>query len=147
MSSSSRTTPPKIPRSMFRAILEGICYGTKHIFRTMRENDFEPREIVAAGGLTKSDLWMQRHADVSGLPTSFTRVQGAPALVSAILAAVGAGIYPDIKEVAKNMVHTERSIEPDEERHEEYEFFGVKYVESYPQMRELMHETVRHVAR
>jgi len=74
---------------LFRAIIEGVCYGTEHIFRTMRENDFEPKEIVAAGGATKSDLWMQIHADVANVPISFTRVGDAPALGSAILAAVG----------------------------------------------------------
>jgi ribulokinase len=131
---------------VFRAILEGICYGTEHIFRTLRENEFEPREIVAAGGPTKSDLWMQMHADVSGLPISFTKVGDAPALGSAILASVGAEIYPDIKEAASNMVHTESSIEPDQERHEEYKFYVDKYVETYPRMQELMHDVVRHVA-
>jgi FGGY-family pentulose kinase len=131
---------------VFRAIIEGVCYGTEHIFRTMREHDFEPREIVAAGGATKSDLWMQIHADVANVPISFTRVGDAPALGSAILAAVGAGIYPDVREAARNMVHVERRIEPDPSRHEEYRFYVDKYVKTYPQMRELMHETVRHVA-
>ena len=134
------------PGHVFRAILEGICYGTEHIFRTMREHEFEPKEIVAAGGPLESDFWMQMHADVSGLPISFTRVGDAPALGSAILASVGAGVYPDIKEAATNMVHTERTIEPDQSKHEEYKFYVDKYVETYPQMQDLMHETVRHVA-
>jgi sugar (pentulose or hexulose) kinase len=112
----------------------------------LRENEFEPQEIVAAGGPTKSDLWMQMHADVSGLPISFTKVGDAPALGSAILASVGAEIYPNIKEAASNMVHTESSIEPDQERHEEYKFYVDKYVETYPRMQELMHDVVRHVA-
>ena len=98
---------------MFRAILEGICYGTEHILRTMRENDFKPEEGVVCGGPTKSDLWMQMHADVSNLPVSFTEVPDAPALGSAILGAVGAGVYPDIHEAARNMVHTTDTIEPD----------------------------------
>ena len=134
------------PGHVFRAILEGICYGTEHIFRTMREHEFDPKEIVAAGGPIESDFWMQMHADVSGLPISFTRVGDAPALGSAILASVGAGVYPDIKEAAKNMVHTERTIEPDQSKHEEYKFYVDKYVETYPQMQDLMHETVRHLA-
>jgi sugar (pentulose or hexulose) kinase len=44
------------------------------------------------------------------------------------------------------MVHTERTIEPDPERHEEYSFYVDRYIETYPQMRALMHKTVRHVA-
>ena len=95
---------------IFRAIIEGICYGTEHIFRIMREHEFEPREIIAAGGATKSDLWMQIHADVANVPISFTRVGDAAALGSAMLAAVGAGIYPDVREAAHNMIHVEHTI-------------------------------------
>ena len=82
---------------MFRAIIEGICYGTEHIFRTMRGHDFEPRLNVVSGGPTKSELWMQMHADVANIPISLTRVGEGPVLGSAMLAAVGAGIYPDIQ--------------------------------------------------
>jgi ribulokinase len=131
---------------VFRAILEGICYGTEHILRTMRDNDFTPEEGVVCGGPTKSELWMQMHADVSNLPISFTKVPDAPALGSAILGAVGAGVYPDIQEAASNMVHTTDTIEPDPDMHEEYKFYVDKYAETYPQMKELMHEVAHHVA-
>jgi ribulokinase len=131
---------------VFRAIMEGICYGTETILRTMRENDFEPTEGVVCGGPTKSELWMQMHADVSNLPISFTKVPEAPALGSAILGAVGAGMYPDVHEAASNMVHAEGGIEPDPARHEEYRFYVDKYAETYPRMKELMHEVSHHVA-
>ncbi len=133
------------PGHVFRAILEGICYGTEHIFRTMREHGFQPGEAVVAGGPTKSEMWMQMHADVSNMPISFTREGEGAVLGSAMLAAVGAGVYPDIQTAAEHMVHTERIIEPDQSRHEEYQFYVDRYVETYPQMRELMHKTVRHV--
>jgi sugar (pentulose or hexulose) kinase len=112
----------------------------------MREHGFKPTETVVAGGPTKSDLWMQMHANVSNLPISFTREGEGAVLGSAMLAAVGAGIYPDIQTAAENMVHTERIIEPDPAAYEEYQFYVDKYVETYPRMRELMHETVQHVA-
>ena len=131
---------------MFRAIIEGICYGTEHIFRTMRGHDFEPRLNVVSGGPTKSDLWMQITADVSGVPISFTRVSEGPVLGSAMLAAVGAGVYPDIQTAAQNMVHTERTLEPNQEAHEVYKFYVDRYIETYPLMKDLMHKTVRHVA-
>ena len=134
------------PGHMFRAIMEGICYGTEHVFRTMREHGFKPTEIIVAGGPTKSELWMQMHADVSNLPISLTREGESAVLGSAMLAAVGAGVYPDIQTAVQNMVHTERTIEPDPERHEEYKFYVDRYIETYPRMRELMHKTVRHVA-
>jgi FGGY-family pentulose kinase len=134
------------PGHVFRAIMEGICYGTEHVFRTMRGHGFRPTETVVAGGPTKSELWMQMHADVSNLPISLTREGEGAVLGSAMLAAVGAGVYPDIQTAVQNMVHTERTIEPDPERHEEYRFYVDRYIETYPRMRELMHKTVRHVA-
>ena len=134
------------PGHVFRAIIEGICFGTENILRTMREHDFEPKMNVVSGGPAKSELWMQMHADVSDVPISFTSVSEGPVLGSAMLAAVGADIYPDIPTAAENMVHISETIEPDPGRHEEYQFYMDRYMETYPQMKELMHKTERHVA-
>lgn len=131
---------------LFRAILEGICYGTEDAFRTFRRYGFDPTEVVVSGGATRSDLWMQIHADVSGVPISLTRVAEAPVLGSAMLAAVGAGAFPDIHAAVDRMVHFERRIEPDPERHGAYRFFVDRYIETYDRMREPMHSTTRHVA-
>jgi FGGY-family pentulose kinase len=132
---------------VYRAIVEGICYGTELIFRTLRNYGFQPQQIVACGGSLKSQLWMQIHADVSNLPITFTKVVDASVLGSAILAAVGAGIYPNLQEAARHMVHTSHRIEPDQQRHKEYQFYMDKYIATYPQMRDLMHDVAQHVAR
>jgi sugar (pentulose or hexulose) kinase len=78
---------------VFRAIIEGICYGTEDIFRTMRVREFEPKLTVVSGGPAKSDLWMQMHADVSNVPISLTRVSEGPVLDAAMPAA-GRGDLP-----------------------------------------------------
>jgi FGGY-family pentulose kinase len=130
---------------LFRAILEGICYGTELIFATLRRHDFELRSIVAAGGATRSELWMQLHADVSDVPISITRETEGPALGAAMLAAVGAGIHPDIPTAAAEMVHVERTIDPDPGRHQQYAFFIDRYTELYPQVKDVMHQMSRHV--
>jgi FGGY-family pentulose kinase len=131
---------------IYRAIMEGICYGTELIFRTLRHYGFEPQQIVACGGPLKSQLWTQIHADVSNLPITFTTVSNTEVLGSAILAAVGAGIYPNIQEAACHMVHTSHRIEPDQQRHKEYQFYVEKYIATYLQMRDLMHDVAQHVA-
>ncbi|GAC1392966.1 MAG: FGGY-family carbohydrate kinase [Ktedonobacteraceae bacterium] len=132
---------------LYRAIIEGICYGTELSFRTLRNYGFQPQQIIACGGPLKSQLWMQIHADVSNLPITFTKVPDAAVLGSAILAAVGAGVYPNVQEAARYMVHTSHRIEPNQQRHEEYQFYVDKYIATYPQMRDLMHDVTQHVAR
>jgi sugar (pentulose or hexulose) kinase len=99
-----------------------------------------------SGGPTKSELWMQMHADVSNVPISFTKVSEAPLLGAAMQAAVGAGIYPDLPAAAAAMVHTERTIEPDRDRHEEYRFWVDRYMDLYPAIKDVQHKVVRHVA-
>jgi sugar (pentulose or hexulose) kinase len=134
------------PGHLFRAIIEGICFGTESIFQSMRGHDFEPRLNVVSGGPAKSELWMQMHADVSNLPIAFTKVSEGPVLGAAMLAAVGAEIYPDIQTAAKNMVHTESTLEPNPDAHEEYKFHMDRYLETYDQMKESMHKMSRHEA-
>lgn len=42
----------------------------------MREAGFHPGSVTVAGGATRSDLWLQTHADVSGVPFILTKVHG-----------------------------------------------------------------------
>ena len=39
---------------VYRAVIEGICYGTELIFRTLRNYGFQLQQIVASGGPLKS---------------------------------------------------------------------------------------------
>lgn len=135
------------PAHVFRAIIEGIAYGTEHILRTMRQHGYEVTELTATGGPTKSPLWMQIHADVSNVPIVFTEAGEAAALLgAAALAAVAAGAYPTVADAAHAMVRTTGRVEPNPQAHAEYQFYVEKYIATYPQMAELMHATVRHVA-
>ncbi len=131
---------------LFRAVLEGICYGTEDILRTLRENKFVPQMNVVSGGPAKSELWMQIHADVSNVPITFAEVNEGPVLGAAIQASVGAGIHPDLATAAKNMVRFHRTIEPDAERHEQYRFWVDRYSELYGAIGGIQHDVVAHVS-
>jgi ribulokinase len=117
------------PAHVYRAIIEGICFGTKLIVENFGAA-FTPRRIVVAGGATHSPLWLQIHADTIGAPLELTEVSDAPALGCAILAAHGAGRFASIEEGAKAMVRTARTIEPNAANAKRYDAF-------YPQYREL----------
>jgi FGGY-family pentulose kinase len=133
------------PEHVYRAILEGVCYGTAHTLRVMREAGAEVTHLVACGGAVNSRDWMQMHADVTGLPITLTRVQEAAALGPAVLAAAGAGFFGSVAQAARAMVHETETLEPDAERHREYAFFLEQYVETYPRIRDLVHDVARHV--
>lgn len=51
---------------IYRALLEGIAYGTNHIIETYLEAGHSPRRILAVGGGTKNRVWAQATSDISG---------------------------------------------------------------------------------
>jgi ribulose kinase len=131
------------PAHLYRAVIEGVSFGTALIFETMRAHGFSPNEVVICGGCTRSDLWMQIHADTAGLPLVRTEVADAPALGSAILAAVGAGCYGNLIEASDAMVRVAGRVEPDRARHAAYQPFYEAYKDTYPAMAGIVHRQAR----
>lgn len=134
------------PEHLYRAIQEGVCYGTEHILRSMRSAGLEVEEMVACGGATHSADWMQMHADVTGVPIAITQVGDAAVLGSCILAAAGAGLYDSVPAAAEAMVHRTEVLEPDPDRHREYAYFVDAYIDSYPRLREKIHQVQDHIS-
>lgn len=130
---------------LYRAIIEGICFGTESIFQTMRDNGYPPEQIVVSGGPAKSEFWMQMHADVSNVPMIFTRNTEGPILGSAMMGGIAAGIFPDLPAAASSMVHTIKEIQPNAEAHEAYQYYYQAYLDTYPAMKALMNNMVRHL--
>ncbi len=75
-----------------------------------------------AGGLKRNRLLMQVYADVLRRPVSVASSDQAPALGSAIHAAVAAGLYPDVTAAAEVMGRVERAAyRPDPARADAYD--------------------------
>lgn len=124
---------------VYRAILEGIAFGTRVIFDAMAANGYSPAEVVVAGGATRSPLWLQIHADVAGVPFKQTRCADAPALGAAILAAVAARAHPDVVTAVSAMVHDEGTVMPRPEVHTQYALPYAAYKATYPALKSIMH--------
>ncbi len=52
---------------LYRALIEGIAYGTGHVVETYRNAGVALTRILAVGGGTKNALWLQATSDVSQL--------------------------------------------------------------------------------
>src|SRR5262249_56484328 len=118
-------------------------WATAQILETMRAKGFPRKEVVIGGGSTRSDLGMQIHADTAGLPLVVTEVADAPALGSAILAAVGVGCYSTIIEASDAMVLVVKRVEPDRARHAAYRPFYEAYKDTYPAIANIVHRQTR----
>ncbi|MEI3598652.1 MULTISPECIES: FGGY-family carbohydrate kinase [unclassified Oceanobacillus] len=128
---------------LFKAIMEGISYGTDHIIQTFKENGFSVTEVYAAGGATKSKLFLQIHADVSNITINVPENSEAPLLGSAILGGVAAGAFQDIEDGIEQMVRIKDIIKPNKENHEKYKEIAQQYRKVYPQFGNWMRETTK----
>ncbi len=110
---------------------------------TFDRHGFRVERIIASGGATRSPLFMQIYADVVGQPLYVTRESEASLLGSAVVAAYGAGLYPDLASASRQMVSISHEYTPDEASHAEYAYYLQKYQETYRQLRDLMQEMNR----
>jgi L-ribulokinase len=84
------------PEEVYRALIEATAFGARKIVETFNASGVPVTEFVAAGGLLRNEFLMQVYADVLRMPVETCASEQAPALGSAIHAAVAAGAYPDV---------------------------------------------------
>lgn len=126
---------------MYRALMEGIAYGTENLLVQFRENGFEVKEINIAGGTTNSDLYLQIHADVSNVIVNVPSEPQAPCLGAAICVATAVGEYPGLREAVQEMVTFDKVIKPNPDNQARYKRFFEQYRKIYPTFKDWMHET------
>ncbi len=126
---------------MYRAILEGIAFEQRLLGEGMGAATGQPlREYVVLGGGSRSDLWCQIVADVTGVPLVRAATSEATCLGAGILAAAAAGWYPDPSSAAAAMSGTAERFTPDTQAQASYErLYTEVYRPLFPTLRPLLH--------
>ncbi|MFM2390308.1 MAG: hypothetical protein RLZZ437_1863 [Pseudomonadota bacterium] len=76
---------------MYRACLEGIASATAHITETCAAADATPARILAVGGGTKNEVWLQATSDLTHLPQTLCEKTMGASFGDAFLAACAIG--------------------------------------------------------
>jgi ribulose kinase len=126
---------------LYRAILEGISYGTENLFRQFREAGFDVREINISGGTTNSDLFLQIQADISNININVPEDCQSVCMGAAICVAAACGMYPSLADAVRHMVRYRKVVEPDRKNYERYHRLFGQYQKLYPTLKNWMHET------
>jgi len=114
------------PGHVARAALDAIAWRVADVLAAVRAS--APVEVLRVdGGLTRDPLLLRLQADAAGVPVVPTAVD-ATAAGAAALAAVGAGLWPGMAEIAQRVplgerVEPERADEWREDAHEEWRRF------------------------
>ena len=117
---------------IFRAIMEGIGFGTRAILDAFAQAGYTGSELTVGGGAAASDLWLQIHADTAGVPVRVLASRDAPSTGAAVLAAHGVGHFDTIDDGIGAMVHPGRVIEPIPGNMVQYDEIYARYLKLYP---------------
>jgi xylulokinase len=123
---------------LYRAVLEGIAYGTRHVIDTYAEAGQDPRAILAVGGGTKNRVWAQATSDVSGRTQIVRAKTSGASYGDAFLAALAVGDVQ--RETIRDWNPTASEFRADPGTRPVYERqYGV-FRDLYPQTRALMRQ-------
>ncbi len=99
-----------------RGLLEAIATTFSNTLDGLRRRGVDSKLVRATGGGSKLEWWLQLHADVCGLPVEVVAQDEPGAFGAAILAGVGAGVYPSVSAAVEQLVKVARRFEPDPAR-------------------------------
>jgi xylulokinase len=106
---------------MTRAVLEGVCFALRDSVEILRELGLAPNYLLLTGGGGRSAFIRQLQADVFGLPVTTVNREEGGAYGAALLAAVGAGAFPDLKAAVQRTLTRQPLAPPNAEIHRTYE--------------------------
>ncbi|WP_367159967.1 FGGY-family carbohydrate kinase [Kozakia baliensis] len=98
---------------LYLATIQGIAYGTRDIIDALNAQGYHIDTILATGGGTKNPIFLREHANATGCRILLPQEPDAVLLGAAILGAVAAQAYPDLRSAMARMSKAGSEIRPD----------------------------------
>jgi glycerol kinase len=94
-----------------RAALDSVVYQTYDLLEAMAADGLRPATLKVDGGMARNELFMQRLADILGVPILRPKITESTAFGAACLAGLGCGLYGSMQDIAVLAV-TDKRYEP-----------------------------------
>ncbi len=121
-----------------RSVLENAAFAARgNLEQLVAISQHEACSLNLCGGMSRSRVFGQIVADVCGRPVHVPAVREASVIGTAMCAAVGADLYPDLMAAAEAMVHWEDHIEPITSNERAYRGLYRKWLRLFEQARRL----------
>ncbi len=113
---------------MTQAVLEGVAFALRDSFEVAKSLGIKIDRTKICGGGAKSPLWKKMIANILNVKVDVIESEEGPAMGGAMLAAVAAGEYASVEEIASKFVKVIDTVEPEAE-------LVAKYEERYQQFK------------
>lgn len=98
-----------------RAFFESISFEIRKNLDLLNELNVYPKKIIISGGASRSAVWMQMMADVTGVTVCTPAETDCAAVGAAILAGVGCGLFENEKQAVQKIVAVGQEYIPNQE--------------------------------
>jgi len=95
---------------VIRAVMEGVAFSLRDSLTIFSELNMPVTKIRLGGGGARSSLWRQIQANVYGHAVEIIAAEEGAAFGAAILAGVGAGLWPGVDDACDQVVHSLENI-------------------------------------
>ncbi|XP_051943602.1 FGGY carbohydrate kinase domain-containing protein isoform X3 [Hippocampus zosterae] len=109
---------------LYLATIQALALGTRHILEAMIEAGHDIKTIFLCGGLSKNSLFVQTHANATGLPVVLPEQTEAVLVGAAVLGACASHDHGTIQEAMAKMAKVGKVVEPE---HSLQRFYQRKY--------------------
>lgn len=124
---------------LVRAVMEGVAFSLRQALELSIALGGAAEMIVAAGGGMEDDGWRGIMADVVGLPLRRSMLTETTAVGAALLAGVGAGIYPDMDAASAQTAQYASATEPNPAHRARYDALYEQYLTLFPMLKADFH--------
>lgn len=108
-------------RYLCRAVMEGVAFSLKDSLTIFEELGIRCDTMIASGGGSHSDVWLQIQADIFNKKVKVCQVDEQACLGACILAGTGCGIFESVEKAAERFVSFQNKIyEPVQEHVDTY---------------------------
>jgi xylulokinase len=114
-----------------RAVMEGVGFIVMRNIEAIESMGIPVKEIRVLGGGSKSGVWNQIKADITGRVIWTTDNSDAACLGAAIISGVSCGLFPNVKDAVSKMVNLKQKFEPNVENHKVYQKLFAQYKQLY----------------
>jgi xylulokinase len=120
-----------------RSILEGVAFSLRDTLTLFEEIQVPVKSIRLGGGGARSKLWRQIQADVYGHEVEIVEAEEGAAYGAAILAGVGAKIWPTVDDACKAVVRVAERVQPNHQSVAAMNEAYRRYRRMYPALRSI----------
>uniref|UniRef100_A0A8C6MPJ4 FGGY carbohydrate kinase domain-containing protein n=1 Tax=Mus spicilegus TaxID=10103 RepID=A0A8C6MPJ4_MUSSI len=109
---------------LYLATVQAIAFGTRFIIETMEAAGHSLSTLFLCGGLSKNPLFVQMHADITGMPVVLSQEVESVLVGAAILGACASGDFTSVQEAMARMSKVGKVVFPE---HADKKYYDKKY--------------------